>query len=635
MGAKYTYDESGVTFFYFALTVLSLVVAPATFYLFAGKGDAELKAKAKTPKLRSRKAKPKSSVPKIKLGLIVLGWALIFVLSYKVKTTEIKDTEKWDPYQILGVDVGESKEGITRSFRKMSLKWHPDKVSQDMKDKAGEMMAELNRAHKALTDPVARENYEKYGNPDGMQTQSMGIALPKILVEAHTSPFVLLLYGLIFGFVMPFYVGRWWYNSTRYQKDGILNPTMGTFFKNIREHISQRNLIELITAANEFSEDDLKYRESEEEALKELSVKVQRVSRRYALELFNRSKKFTSNDAWKANVLLHAHFFRVQIDDADLADQQQQMVITALMLVHRGLLQISTAHMWFSCSVLLMNISQMLVQGVYSHDAPLIQLPGITWENQPKIFKEKKLYSVNQLLRLPAADQRKALEVLSDKQFEEAIQYAKYIPRVEIPRVLLTVVGDKVITKESFVTLIVKVRIANSKGKIVPREKNAPVLDIESIADEDTAAIEEFVASQSKAVVKQASPEVYCPYFAGRKESQWWLIFSNYQSGKMVVPPILISDLATERVIRLQFQSPPQCRTYRFQLTLKSDSYIGCDVMQDIDMTVVERSNLPPEPPIDDEISEPEADSIAAQMAQMRGQQAGARRGDNDSSDEE
>ncbi|KAJ2854145.1 secretory subunit, partial [Coemansia asiatica] len=197
MGAKYTYDESGVTFFYFALTVLSLVVAPATFYLFAGKNDTQLKTKAKTPKLRTRKAKPKSNVPKVKLGLIMLGWALIFLLSYKVKTTEIKDVEKWDPYQILGIDVGESKEGITRSFRKLSLKWHPDKVSQDMKDKAGEMMAELSRAHKALTDPVARENYEKYGNPDGMQTQSMGIALPKILVEAHTSPFVLLLYGLV------------------------------------------------------------------------------------------------------------------------------------------------------------------------------------------------------------------------------------------------------------------------------------------------------------------------------------------------------------------------------------------------------------------------------------------------------
>ncbi|KAJ2780727.1 secretory subunit [Coemansia interrupta] len=635
MGAKYTYDESGVTFFYFALTVLSLVVAPATFYLITGKKDSDAKTKPKTPKVRTRKPRAKSNVPTIKLGLILLGWVLIFVLSYKVKNTEIKEGEKWDPYQILGIDIGEKDEVITRSYRKLSLKWHPDKVSNDMKEKAGEMMAEINRAYKTLTNAEARENYEKYGNPDGMQTQSMGIALPRILVEAHTSPFVLLLYGLVFGFVMPFYVGRWWYNSTRYQKDGILNPTMGTFFKNIREHISQRNLIELLTAADEFADDDLKYRDSEEAALNEISEKIQRVSRRYALELFNKSKKFTSKDAWKANVLLHAHFFRVQIDNVDLADQQQQMVAISLMLVHRGLLQISTAHMWFSCSLLLMNISQMLAQGVYSHDAPLIQLPGITWENQPKIYKEKKLYSVHQLMRMPAAEQRSALDALSDKQFEEAMQCAKLIPRIEVPRVLLTVVGDKVITKESFVTLIVKLKVANASKKIIPREKGTPVLDIENIADEDTDAIERFVATHGKSAAKQTPTEAYCPHFAGRKDSQWWLCFANYQSGKLVVPPILISDLSTERVITLQFQSPPQCRTYRFQLLIKSDSYIGCDIMQDIDMTVVERSTLPPEPPIDDDISEPEADSIAAQMAQMRGQQAGARRNEDDSSDDE
>ncbi|KAJ2323460.1 secretory subunit, partial [Coemansia sp. RSA 2673] len=300
----------------------ALTLTPCLRYVDSSEAD----LKPKTPKFRVRKPSTKSNLPKLKTALMLAGWALIFILSYKVKTTEIKEAEMWDPYKVLGIDSGESEELITKSFRKLSLKWHPDKVGQDMKEKAGEMMAEINRAYKTLTNAEARENYEKYGNPDGMQTQSMGIALPKLLVEAHTSPFVLMLYGLIFGFVMPFYVGRWWYNSTRYQKDGILNPTIGTFFKNIREHISQRNLIELLTAASEFAEDDLKYRPSEERAIADVAEKVQRVSRRHAMEVFGPSKKFTSKDAWKANVLLHAHFFRVHIGDTSLADQQQQLV---------------------------------------------------------------------------------------------------------------------------------------------------------------------------------------------------------------------------------------------------------------------------------------------------------------------
>ncbi|KAI9501919.1 Sec63 Brl domain-containing protein [Coemansia spiralis] len=625
MGAKYTYDESGVTFFYYALTVLSLVVAPATIYLLAGKRSSDSAQKPKTPKVRLRKPKTKSSMPKIKLGLLLAGWALIFLLSYKVKNTEVKEAEMWDPYKILGIDNGESEEAITKAHRKLSLKWHPDKVTKDLKDKADEMMAELNRAYKTLTNAEARENYEKYGNPDGMQTQSMGIALPKLLVEAHTSPFVLAFYCLVFGFVMPFYVGSWWYNSTRYQKDRILNSTMATFFKNIREHISQRNLIELLTAASEFADDDLKYQPSEQNALDKTVEKVQNVSRCHALEIFSPSKKFTSKDAWKANVLLHAHFFRVQIDDAKLADQQQQIVVAALTLVHRGLLQISTAHNWYGCSMLLMNISQMLVQGVYSHDAPLIQLPGITCENQRKIYKNNKLYSVNQLMRMSAAEQREALQALGDKKFAEAIQVAKAVPHIEIARAMLTVVGDKVITPSSIVTLIVKVKITNAHSKILPRGKNVPVADIENIDSEDTTAIENF----------QSAVEAYCPYFAGRKDSQWWLSFASYQSGKLVVPPVRISDLETERVIVLQFQAPPQKETYRFLVSVKSDSYIGCDVLQEIQMAVVDRAALPAEPPVVDDISEPEEDSIAAQMAQLRGQQGGARRGADDSSDEE
>ncbi|KAJ1934462.1 secretory subunit, partial [Linderina macrospora] len=301
MGAKYTYDESGVTFFYYALTVLSLTVVPTTLYLLVGNKGSTDTMKPKTPKVRTRRVKNKSAVPKIRAVLLVVGWALIFLLSYKVKTTEVAEAEYWDPFKVLQIDSTEDSATIKRAFRQLSMKWHPDKVSEENKELAGERMAEINRAYKTLTDPEALENYNKYGNPDGMQVQSMGIALPKLLVEAHTSPFVLLLYGLVFGFVMPFYVGRWWYNSTRYQKDRILNPTMGLFFKNIREHITQRNLIELLTAATEFTEDDLKYRESEDKALKEIADKVQRVSRRHALEIYTPSKKFTSKDAWKAS----------------------------------------------------------------------------------------------------------------------------------------------------------------------------------------------------------------------------------------------------------------------------------------------------------------------------------------------
>ena len=50
----------------------------------------------------------------------------------------------------------------------------------------------ITKAYEALTDETARENYAKYGHPDGQQSMSVGIALPAFLFDTgQMSPFVL------------------------------------------------------------------------------------------------------------------------------------------------------------------------------------------------------------------------------------------------------------------------------------------------------------------------------------------------------------------------------------------------------------------------------------------------------------
>lgn len=60
----------------------------------------------------------------------------------------------------------------------------------------------LNR----LTDDDIRKNYEQYGHPDGKQSFSMGVALPRSLVEGGNSKFVLIFYAIVFGFGLPYYI---------------------------------------------------------------------------------------------------------------------------------------------------------------------------------------------------------------------------------------------------------------------------------------------------------------------------------------------------------------------------------------------------------------------------------------------
>lgn len=57
-----------------------------------------------------------------------------------------------------------------------------------------------------LTDEVSRENWEKYGNPDGPQAASFGIALPSWIVEKQNSLWVLAAYMGVFMVALPLLV---------------------------------------------------------------------------------------------------------------------------------------------------------------------------------------------------------------------------------------------------------------------------------------------------------------------------------------------------------------------------------------------------------------------------------------------
>jgi len=80
------------------------------------------------------------------------------------------------------------------SYRKLSLKWHPDKNVGN--EEAANRYVDITKAYETLTDPAVREKWEKYGNPDGPQSISMGIALPSWLVDKNNSAVVLTLYLL-------------------------------------------------------------------------------------------------------------------------------------------------------------------------------------------------------------------------------------------------------------------------------------------------------------------------------------------------------------------------------------------------------------------------------------------------------
>ena len=81
-------------------------------------------------------------------------------------------TKKRDYYEVLGVNRDSSDEEIKKSYRKLAMKFHPDR-NPDSKD-AEEKFKEAKEAYEVLSEPEKRRAYDAYGHA-GVNPQMGGM----------------------------------------------------------------------------------------------------------------------------------------------------------------------------------------------------------------------------------------------------------------------------------------------------------------------------------------------------------------------------------------------------------------------------------------------------------------------------
>uniref|UniRef100_C6E8Z6 Chaperone DnaJ domain protein n=1 Tax=Geobacter sp. (strain M21) TaxID=443144 RepID=C6E8Z6_GEOSM len=67
-----------------------------------------------------------------------------------------------DYYEVLGVKKGASVDEIKRAYRKLAVKYHPDKNPGDKQ--AEERFKEINEAYAVLSDPKKKEQFDQFGS---------------------------------------------------------------------------------------------------------------------------------------------------------------------------------------------------------------------------------------------------------------------------------------------------------------------------------------------------------------------------------------------------------------------------------------------------------------------------------------
>ncbi len=118
-------------------------------------------------------------------------------------------------------------------------------------------------------------------------------------------------------------------------------------------------------------------------------------------------------------------------------------------------------------------------------------------------------------------------------------------------------------------------------------------------------------------------------------------MLADVKSNKVVVPPMKITDVPVAdpqrgmdyRSYKIQFQAPQNVGLFTWKVFVISDTFVGDEAARDVTMKIEDPSVLANEDANDeDDISEPEEDSLAGQMALMRG---GTVKKRSDESDEE
>ncbi|KAI9299249.1 Sec63-domain-containing protein [Neoconidiobolus thromboides FSU 785] len=631
------YDESGVNFYYFLISVLAIILIPYTLSpLFsqknAFKNDVRTKKKVKV-------VKSENMTGYIKWLLITVGWLYLSYLVHQVMNTEVQEIKLWDPYTLLDIEEGSTLKQIKNKYRKLSLKFHPDKVRGVTEEEAvalNSKYVEITKAYKALTDDDIRRNFEEYGHPDGRQPMSVGIALPAWLVEAHNNIYVLSIYGLILGLFLPYYVGNWWYKSNKYTRDRILNGTMAIYFRELKDNIPMKDLIDLMSASKEFI-DEIEYKGDDTEETQLLWKFIKEEAEKNGI-IVEESRKYTSKENIKAAGLIQAHLNRVKVSNPEFQKDQQMIVKRAYSLVY-GMTQIALAQNWIHATLLCMELSQMIIQAVPYKASPLLQLPNLSNEMIRSLKgKQRNLKNVLEFIKLDDTLRRSLLSSLSDSEYKETISAGLKFPVLKLQAGYIKVLGDDVITPSAILTCVIKLKLSTVEEEISElnaHDENNTVDSDDSLVDDEDSHVRSFL---SKASQSHLVPPVHAPYFPADKRSDWWIVIGDLNTGRMLINPTKVTDLVDKTTLKFNFQGPPEPGNYSFNLMVKSDSYLGCDLRKEMAFVVEPASILPEESEVDDDISEPEDNSLAAQMQASKsegGATAGALNDDLTSSDEE
>eukprot|EP01116_Phalansterium_solitarium_P025669 TRINITY_DN9931_c0_g1_i1.p1 TRINITY_DN9931_c0_g1~~TRINITY_DN9931_c0_g1_i1.p1 ORF type:complete len:706 (-),score=262.89 TRINITY_DN9931_c0_g1_i1:402-2345(-) len=577
------YDDSAFNFF--VLAVLTVIIVPSTYaYVnlfresFNNKyegicGCEPCRKKAKTLKTASRRP---TAWGVFKFTLYVACWALAIFLVYQSRNALKPQAEAFDPYSILGIDTGSGPDEIKKAYRKLSLKYHPDK---NQEEGAQDMFIKVGKAYEALTDDAIRENWEKYGNPDGQQATVIGIALPSWLVAKNNKNIVLLTYVVLLVVVFPSVILYYWSKQKEKAPNQLMNKTMAMYYQAITESMRFRKLLDPLCYSFEFHT-KIPVRRTDEQGIAVLRPLLpEALSENLNKQSAKQKAKGRVQHPLivKNTVLLGAHLSRLHRKLAPQLAVDLDAFLSESPALLRGMTELIASKGFVVPLLESIQISQMVTQAVWGEtarigvDTSMWQLPHFTEDFAKRCAHKKwRITKLTQIVKLSPDKRAELFEGLTASQLEDVEVACRTMPS-DVEFTAKCEVDDDEhpeVTAGSIVTLFASFQ-----------RPSVPKLEKKKNDDED------FV-------------EVHAPFFPFKKYECWWLVVGDDRGNKLVGMRRL-GTIRDQSEAKIQFLAPRKPGVYSFTVFLLCDSYVGFDRQKQLNVHVAKEAKIEPLPKLD------------------------------------
>ncbi|ELR10490.1 DEIH-box ATPase [Pseudogymnoascus destructans] len=311
--------------------------------------------------------------------------------------------------------------------------------------------------------------------------------------------------------------------------------TMQTFLLSLSGRTKLKGVLEIVTSATEF--ETIQIRRHEDSLLRRI----------YDRAPVKMAEPSYDSPHFKAFVLLQAHFSRMQLP-IDLA-KDQEIILTKVL----GLLSATVDVLSSDGHINAMNameMSQMVVQGMWDRDSPLKQIPHFT----PEVIKAANSAGVEDIFGF--------MEAMDPS---ENPNYGALVKKLGLTQTQLGQAANFTNTKYPNVELEFELEDPEDITAGVPSYIE---VKIEREVDEDDESAE-------------VDTTVHAPFYPLKKMENWWLVVGEESTKTLLA--IKRITIGKKLNLRLEY-TVPTAGKHDLKLFLMSDSYVGVD--QDPSFTV-------------------------------------------------